>query len=511
MEQQREELTRLQASLSSVSQELQSLKQVRGEAASQERILASVRAANYDFSQLTTTSAFVPVFPKTQDELLRKIFAISFNPLAHRILQIPVELLHQHATPFQTEVKKEEEVLTDFWFDSINNFPVFSQKIIFEYGLYGEQCYTVFVNESTKKVRLGYIHPMLIEQSILDPDNDRIVIGVKLKSAPRQPEAQILTTIISADDPDDGLSPETIAVRETFLITNPQTGERIKRNCFLYQEAPHFDSGSKNYGLSLRGTPDLTTLYDWILSTDDILSSMVERADLLSRTLWTLQVEGGNLMEGSEYNLDTLRQKFGKVPEKWEVRITNEKMKYERHDSPFGTSDMVELLRAVQLYVISGSSYPEHWFLGGVNSNKASSTAMEFPTLKKLESRQHTINHIYNTLFTYQCVQAGIAKPTFKVVSTPLKDTTAQTLADSLKILGESLTNAQTQKWLMEEEARTIFRKLVQELGVKLTEHPEFPEDEPDPIMGTPLIPPTDDSQELPLATEDSPPATSSL
>ena len=469
---------RLQAELLAAKEQLQAATLQRAESANYERILASLRQANYDYGRFTTMQSYVPVFPKSHEELLRKIFAISFNPLAHRILQIPVEMLHQYATPFQTEDKREEELLTDFWFDPINNFPVFSRQIIYEYGQWGEQCYPAFVNDIDKKVRLDYIHPMLIEQTILDPDNQRVVIGVKLKSAPRQPEAQILRTIISPHGMDDGLSPETIAKRETFFITDPQTGERVERHCFLFQEAPHYDSGSKEFGLSLRGTPDLTTLYDWILSTDDILSSMVERADLLSRTLWTLQVENGNLREGDEYNLDTLRQKFGKVPEKWEIRITNEKMKYQRHDYPAGTSDMVELLKAVQLYVVSGSSYPEHWFLGGVNSNTASSTAMEFPTLKKLESRQHMINHIWHTLFTHQCAMAGIESPKFKVVSTPLKDTTAQTLADSLKVLGESLTNAQTQKWLSEREAQTIYRKLVQELGVKLAEEPTFSDEE---------------------------------
>lgn len=326
------------------------------------------------------------------------------------------------------------------------------------------------MNPINKRVRLGSIHPMVVEQTILDPDNDRTVIGIKLRDPDprRQKNAEILTTIIDPyENEQDTFSKETIELRDSFRITDPRSKQRVKRHCFLFQEKPHYTKGSDTYGISLRGTPDLTYLYDWILATDDMLTSTIERADLLSRTLFTLQVEGGNLLEGNEYNLDNLRQRYGRVPERWEIRVTNEKMKYLRQDPPGQNSDMVELLRAVQLYVISGCGYPEVWFLGGVNANKASSTNMEFPTLKKLEGRQETHNGIYETLFTYQVIQHNIV-PSFKMVNTPLKDATAETLANAIKTAGESLGNAEDRLWLDNFEAGKTYRSLVQELGTQL-------------------------------------------
>ena len=473
------------------------LRSQKAQAASQQRILADIRAAGFDYSQFDSSGS-LPLFPKTQDELLRRVIALSFNPLAHRILQIPCDLLHQQSSPFQTENTEEEEILRNFWEDPINNFPEFSRQIIYDYGLFGEQCFTVFTNPISKRVRLGRIHPFTIEQTILDPDNDRIVIGVKLRNEynPRNhaisQDDQILivmqtpnSTIMKKDDHGipyialdeqneiELFSPQTCTMRQRFCITDPVSKERKHRFCFLFQENPHFDLySSQDWGLSLRGTPDLTTVHDWILATDDLLSSTIERGDLLSRTLYNMYVDGGNLNEGDPLNLDMLKQRFGQLPKRWEVNVFNEKIKMERQDAPPGNSDMKSLLDSVVLYILGGVGIPETWFMGGQNSNRSSGETMEFPTLKKLENRQNTITNIYETLFTYQVIMAEI-EPSFKMTTTPLKDTTQKTLSESLKILAESLTNAQIQHWLMPEEAATIYRKLIQDLGTKLKDIPD--------------------------------------
>lgn len=476
----------MQHTVTHLEDELSSIKEHRAESVAQERIVASVRAANRGTS-LPANASDLPLFPKSHDDLLRRCFALSFNPLANRILKIPCDLLHQYATPFHTEDLHEEEILEAYWNDPINNFPEFSRQIIYNYGLYGEQCFTVFTNGINKHVRHGEVNPYNIDFIISDPDNPRIPIGVRLKTKKLlgnllKPDVDEILLVLRAPGKTemDLYSPETRAFRKQFKITDPLTGRRVTRECFLFQEQPRYDTKGISYQgqslQSLRGTPDLTTIHDWVLATDDILASMIERADLLSRTLWTLQVEGGNLREGDELNLDTLKQRFGTVPNRWEVRVTNEKMKYERHDAPVGNSDMTELLEAVQMYIIGGVGYPETWFLGGRNSNKASSLTMEFPTLKKLENRQHTINNIYDTLCTYQVMEAGIHKPTFKLVNTPLKDTLQKTLTESLMVLGTSLATAQSQNWLSHEEAGTVYRKLIQDLGVKLADRPNLSE-----------------------------------
>ena len=495
---------RLEAELRLTQDELTTLKAHKAQAASQERILAGLRAIGFNINNTGQTSLY-PTFPKSHAELLRRVFALSFNPMAHRILSIPVDLLHQHATPYQTEHPDEAQILDDFWNDPINQLSILLKQIIYEIGLYGEYFPTIFVNPISRQVRLGAIHPFLVQSVIVDPDNDRIPIGVKLLNPNdvEDKDEQIITTILAPEnlrfqqavdaynqplmpqltlneDIERALfSPRTQALRTTFGIRKAGIPDKVPQYCFVFQEQPHFDHGTfkfqgegkTQHGLSRRGTPDLIHIHDWILASDDLLTSMIERGELLSRTLWTLQVDGGNLRQGDELNLDALKARFGKVPERWEVRITNERMKYERHDLPNGNSDMIELLRGVVRYIISGVGYPETWFLGGVDANKASSTNMEYPTLKKLEGRQHTVNHILKTLFDFVLAQHNVT-PSYKIVSTPLKDTAMETLANSLKVLGDSLTIAQTQGWLQGTEAGTIYRKLVQDLGVKLKDAP---------------------------------------
>jgi len=505
------EKTRLQAEVRSLQHELASFKTRRAEAATQERLLASIRAANYDYKKLTSSSSLL-LFPKSYDALIQRIYSISFNPLAHRILNIPCDLIHQQTTPFQSDNKEEEKLLNEFWFDPINNMPVLSREIIYKYGLFGEQYFTVFTNLVNNRLRLGTIHPFQVEQTILDPDNDRVIIGVKLKkqnelTPESKADANIVTTLLSADHNEQDLfSPETQALRASFRVTDPITKQRQQRFCFVFQNNPQFFQGSKDWGISKRGIPDLTPLYDFILATDDILSSMVERADILSRTLWTLQVEGGTLEENDPLNLDRLKERFGTVPERWEVLVSNEKMKWDRQDAPIGNSDMVQLLNAVQLYILGGVGYPEVWFMGGRNSNRASSLTMEYPTLKKLENRQHTIYNIYETLLSYQVQQAHLT-PSFKMVSTPIKDSTQKMLVDALLVLSEGLERAQSLQWVNSFEAATIYRSLIQDLGIKLQDvteanFPEIPESSIDIHTSSASDGEPDDVEETPADKE---------
>jgi len=479
-------LTALRVENERLQQELLSFHSQASHAATDQRILASLRQQNFDYSKFVDALGGIPILSvKPYHDTIRRIFALSFNPLAKRLLEIPRDLLLTDEFPFKSEVPVEDAALKAFWKDPINDFQNFRKQISYDLGLYGEVCLTKFVNPISRLARFGYVNPYSIEQVIIDPDNDRVPIGCKLNSAANTDE--ILTVILDGEHSEAELySPETQALRQSFAITDPTTKIRVRRECFLFQLSPTHVSTHATWGPSLRGTSDLQSLHDWIVATDQVLTAMIERCDLLSRTLWTLQITGGNLNPGDPMNLDALKSKYGTPPSKWDVKVTNELMKWDRQDGNIGNSDMLQLFNAIQQYTIAGSGYPMTWFLGGLNSNRSTAEAEEVPAMSKLQSRQDTISRLFERLLRYQLIQLGI-EPQFSMVKVPLRKRDVSQTAAAMKNLTDSLVVAQTNGWIDLAETRYLFRQFCQtELNTDLPEIDESRSNEPE--SGVPTL-----------------------
>jgi len=471
----------LEAQVASMRQELSYLRELhstQAHSATEQRLVAEIRQTNFNYTELTKqlgggdNAGFLSAFP--YDEIIRKAHALSYNPFAQRILQIPRDLLMRWEYPFKSKDKTEETRLKAYWEDPQNNFPEWRKQILVDFGFYGEQIFTTFTNPVSKIVRHGEIIPYAVDTIIGDPDNDRVPIGIKLKSGTQTEE--ILTTIIEpVQQPVFGeknrawheaeerhFSPETRALRDSFTIADPRTGKRIKRYVFLFQIHPKIVSCDKKWGTNRRGTSDLETLIDWILATDDCLSSILERADLLSRTLWQLKVNGGNMNPGDPMNLDTIREKYASPPNKYEVKVTNEHMTWTREDGTMANSDMIQLFQEIQQYCVGGSGYPSHWFVGGRNSNRASADAEETPALAKLETRQDTFLGMFKKLFKFQLVQFGDQDHQFEMIRTKLKKRDLVMFASAFLKFTDSLLTGKTEGWVSPIEAAQIYRQFLQ-------------------------------------------------
>jgi len=135
----------------------------------------------------------------------------SQNPLAHRLIEIVTNFCVGNNITWESDNKDTEEFLTQFWYHTRNSFDKTQPQRVSELLLYGEQCYPIFTNPKNGLLQLGNIHPAYIKQTILDPDDYKLVIGVEVYNT-----ATKTTTYKTAflEDDDEFLNDRAIKLRK---------------------------------------------------------------------------------------------------------------------------------------------------------------------------------------------------------------------------------------------------------------------------------------------------------
>lgn len=140
-------------------------------------------AANRDLNPLTQ---------KRMQEIAHYLY--DSNPLAHRILEITKDFVVGDGFQFLAKDQKIQDLLNDFWNDPDNNWEVKQDTKVLELGLWGEQCYPVFVNKHNGHVKLGYLDPGLITKVRLDKNNPERVKEVIWQKRNKAMKLQVINS-----------------------------------------------------------------------------------------------------------------------------------------------------------------------------------------------------------------------------------------------------------------------------------------------------------------------------
>jgi hypothetical protein len=97
------------------------------------------------------------------------------NPLAKRIIDLINSFVTGDGFNFTAKHPDVLQVMKDFWYDPINDWPLKQLDRFRQLSLYGEQLYPVFVRRSDGRVRLGYVDPANIEEIVPKPTNPEVV------------------------------------------------------------------------------------------------------------------------------------------------------------------------------------------------------------------------------------------------------------------------------------------------------------------------------------------------
>lgn len=283
------------------------------------------------------------------------------NLMANRLIELMVAYLLAEGVTLSSKDEESQQTLKAFWRDPINNMPLKLPEKVRELALFGEQCWPTFVNETSGKVRLGYLDPQLIGDVIMDPDNPSQPIGIVTK---RDGKGRYRKYRIIINGAEDVFTKRTQDIRATFT-----DGE-----CFYYRV--------NNMAAGRRGRSDLLAQADWVDSYDQFLFGELDRAKFQRAFFWDVTLKGATPEQVKA------RAREITAPSPGSVRVHNDTEEWSAETPNLQAGDSAEHARLFRNHSLGGATIPEHWFGGGGDVNRAVGAEMGEPTFKVLSMRQ---------------------------------------------------------------------------------------------------------------------------
>ncbi len=394
--------------------------------------------------------------PLTQDRMLEIAYYLwTINPMGRWLIEITKDFVVGEGIRLQADDPDRDpdlaDVLEEFWYDPINNFPIWQEHIVRELGIYGEQCWPIFVHPATGRVRLACVDPALICKVIADPDNARVPIGVSIKKSLKSTTERVLRIVYDEDD-------AMLFTRRTRTLRAGMTDG----DCFYF--------AINKVSTATRGTSDLLHLFDWLDGYDQFLFDLMERTSSLGTFVWDVLLKGAD---------ETAIRKWlaeNRPPRRNSVRAHNENVEWNAVAPDLKMTDNDTAGRMLRNQILGGAGRPEHWFGGGGDVNRAVGAEMGEPTFKQLTARQQVVRYMFERITDYQITQAVLAGRLSRVddpyaysVVMPemvMKDLTK--IGSVISGLAAALATAKADGLIDDATAQRIFSVPVGQLGVEI-------------------------------------------
>lgn len=297
------------------------------------------------------------------------------NLLANRLIELPVAYLLAEGVQLQVGDDDAQKWLDAFWRDPINSMDRKLKKKIRELMLFGEQAWPAFVNEYNGHVRLGYLDPALIETVVMDPDNAEQPIGI-VTTRDRKGRARRYRVIVNGEE-SDLFTPRTQQIRETFT-----DGE------LFFNRLNELSNGT-------RGRSMLLAQIDWLDSYDQYMFGELDRAQFLRAFMWDVKLTGATEEQVKK------RAREITAPKPGGTRVHNDAEEWTAVTPALQAGDTSETAKLFRNHMLGGATYPEHWFGGAADVNRATGESMSEPTFKILSSLQQDVGAILEDIAVY--------------------------------------------------------------------------------------------------------------
>ena len=411
------------------------------------------RPEDEGWRRLTGPNATREIVTTTQERMQEvAVYLAENNPMAKWIIDILADFLLADGLPFEAENEDISQALEEFWYDPLNQLDVYLRKHVREQRIYGELCLPVFTAQYTGTVRLGYIDPAQIDVVITDPENVKMAIGVVLKAAMGQLPRRL--KIVLPPNAEDIMSGSGRVLRDTF-----SDGE-----CFF--------SAINNLTNSPRGRSELLATADWIDAYEQFLFDCADRWPLLNSFIWDITVKGGDTST-CKAQAEALTKKAGSA------YAHNENVTLQAVTPDLKTQEIDTGARVLRNHILGSHGYPEIWYGGGGDANRAASVEMGTPAFKMLASKQREYKAFWQLVFqtvidrrraagTLSCSDDDAKNWSIVLPDLTAKDLTKNSAA--LQQVSASLAAAISQKIIDTESARKIFLFITAALGIELDE-----------------------------------------
>ena len=372
------------------------------------------------------------------------------NPMAKWLIEIAKDFILAEGLPYQAKEEEVQDYLDGFWYDPVNRMDLYLEKHIREHLIYGELCLPAFVAKQTGRLRLGYIDTSNIEKVTTDPENVKIPIGVVLKDTPGY-EKRSYRIIVPEE--------------AEYVLSKP--AQEMRRG---YTDGQCFFSAINNVTNSPRGRSELLTVADWLDNYEQFLYDTGDKWRMMNAFVWDLEVTGGDANAIKE-QINNFVKKAGSV------FGHNEKVKAEAKSPTLQAPDFADGARLFRNHILGPFGYPEHWYGGGGDVNRATAVEMGTPTFKMLSSKQRYFKYLIESILDFQ-IEMGLKAKYLRMPEEKAYDYEVIVPELSVKDVGKyatvigqvstSLAVAQDRKWIDRETARKIFGVAINYLGVEL-------------------------------------------
>lgn len=379
------------------------------------------------------------------------------NLLANRLIELPLAYLLAEGVKLTCKDADGQAVLNAFWRDPINNMPLKLAEKVRELAIFGEQCWPIFVNEHSGKVRLGYLDPQLIATIVMDPDNSSQPIGI-VTHKDRKGKARRYR--IAIRDEEEAFTSRTQAIRATFT-----DGE-----CFYYRV--------NNMASGTRGRSDLLAQADWLDAYDQFLFGELDRAKFQRMFFFDVTLKGATPEQVAA------RAREISAPSPASVRVHNDSEEWDTPAPNLQAGDSAEHARLFRNHILGGATMPEHWYGGGGDVNRAVGAEMSEPTFKCYSMRQGFWKLVLEDMGRFALYQANEKgqkrwdlaadefQPEAQFPELTAKDTTKW--ASALQQVAASLAIAMAQGLFTKATACKLLAAVAGRLGVEIDAEAEL-------------------------------------
>lgn len=392
------------------------------------------------------------------------------NILAGRMLDLKRDFVVGDGFQLSSPDPEVQRALDEFWTDPVNQLDERIGQLALELGIYGEAAYPVFVTPNMGRVRIGYLDPGRIDQVIADPENAAILVGIETKGVGGKRRRY---PIVLSGEERAMLSPAAQRMRLSFT------------------DNPIFFFSVNRVTNATRGSSDLLRQLDWLEAYEGWMFGRLEYFSQLGAFIWDVLLKGMNADEIHKWLLDN------PPPKPNSVRAHNEQVEWNAVTPELKSADVGAGARLFRNHILSGDGWPEHWFSGGGDVNRASAAEMGEPIVKSLTARQRVVIRMIRTMQAYNLqsrVAAGSLTRTvtigegeqqrtvapweaFEISAPEIASRDLTRLGGVIVQVAQSLAIMRAQGWISHEDAAAVAALVASMFGRQVTpaEEPAAP------------------------------------
>lgn len=411
-------------------------------------VIEDIEADAYKWRRLSGTDRdLTPLMQERAQQIAYYLYET--NPMAKRLVNMTAEYVVSEGIKVKSEDAEVQDFLTDFWTE--NKLDALLLHFVKEFGLWGEQCYRLFVNDVNGRTSLGYLDPGRIQEVALDPDNCLVIDRVVLHSEKDPLNGETLQPVRKLALAEDG----SIYTGDTLFF---KTNSVLKAS---------------------RGRSDILACADYLDLYSEFVFSRGERSIFGNVWMWDVKCEGMDKKDLDEF------VKNHPPPKPGALRAHNEKVTWAAVAPDLKAHDASYDARMLKSFNLGAIGYPEHFYGEAGDVNRATATEMNEPVIKMLTSRQREVRFILADLCDF-ALDKGRAKriikpkaenkPDYHLYFPELSSKDMQKSGLTMQYLAQSLSIAEQAGWVTKEAAARVYAQVASTFGPNV--NPAYEDDQ---------------------------------